>query len=105
MTADLVGFLRARLAREVLIKEQMFQAVGTADTAARLGIDLLDHRRNLTRSLHQAQSWLTLLDSSIVPYLSTAGPTGRIADQQLRILGAGYRNDPEYRPEWAPEET
>lgn len=54
------------------------------------------------RVIHAAKARLAFLDETVVPYLGTAGPTGRIADMQLRLLVDEHRGAVGYQDEWRP---
>jgi hypothetical protein len=102
---DLLAFTIANLQRELddmlSFKDFMVQNDGIPD----LGITGEAYARADQPRIRRAELRLTFLNDTVRPYLGTAGPTGRIAEQQLRLLGAEFADRPGYRPEWSPEES
>ena len=89
------GVERARLSGNALITHG----------AAQLGISLEVAERGARLDLHAAETRLTFFEDTVRPYLGTAGPTGRIAEQQLRILAWAYVGHRRYKKEWLPEDA
>ncbi|MFF9097580.1 DUF6221 family protein [Streptomyces sp. NPDC014802] len=101
MNDDQVAFVRERLAEGI-------------ENARRIGNMLITHggpavgvppevaERRARAGVEAAEVKQTLFEKTIRPYLGTAGPTGRIADEQLRLFAAMYADHPDYREEWRP---
>lgn len=103
MTDDLVTFLRRTLSENAQRQRSIRDTLLAGGVLQRLGADSTAVGRYEAKQVLEADALLTLLDKTIVPYLGTAGPMGRIAEQQLRIIGSPYRHDAGYHPEWAPD--
>lgn len=102
MTDDLAHFVRDRL-EEGVDSARRTGNVLILHGAEQLGVSPEAARRHAWASLHAAESRVRFFEETVVPYLGTAGPTGRIAEQQLRLLAAEFAVHAEYRPEWAPD--
>lgn len=70
--------------------------------APTLGIPLEVAEKRAREQLHAAETRLQFFEETVVPYLGTAGPTGRIAEQQLQLLAWEHLGDPDYRDDWKP---
>lgn len=101
MTADLVQFLRDRLAEEIRNERHaghMLVTAGVEHTG--LPRDVAEERARLL--VHAVEVRQALFEETVRPYLGTAGPTGRIAEQQLRLMASGYEGHSDYREEFRP---
>jgi hypothetical protein len=98
---DLAQFLRARLNDDVDQARWMGNMIITRG-APSLGMAPEVAERNAQRGVRVAEARQTLFEETILPYLGTAGPTGRIAEQQLRIFASMYTDHPDYLQEWRP---
>ncbi|WEH38614.1 DUF6221 family protein [Streptomyces sp. NBC_01218] len=94
MTDALVAFLRARLTDE-LEKARYASNVVVRDPA-RFGVKAEDAAAHARFSVATAEVRLALLDDTVVPYLGTAGPGGRNAEYQLRLLAVPYMEHSDY---------
>lgn len=98
---ELVQWLRGCLAEEI----QTVRAIGNAlvtSAAARLNIPAEAAEQQARARIGAAEAKRTLFEETIRPYLGTAGPTGRIAEQQARLFAAMYAESSGYREEWRP---
>jgi hypothetical protein len=102
MSGDLVQFVRDRL-DEGVDSARRTGNVLILHGAERLGVNPEAARRHAWASLHAAESRVRFFEETVVPYLGTAGPTGRIAEQQLRLLAAESAVHADYQPDWAPD--
>lgn len=101
VTDELVAFVRARLDDDVDQARWIGNALVTRG-APSLGVAPEAAERQARVRLHAAEAKQTLFEETIVPYLGTAGPTGRIAEQQLRIIASMYFDHVDYREAWRP---
>ena len=58
-----------------------------------LGVPLEKAERHARAGLHAAETRLQFFEETVVPYLGTAGPTGRIAERQLHLLISEHNGD------------
>ncbi len=93
---DMVAFLRQEYADRV----ERVRTIGNmliTRGASEMRIPAGNAEKQARDDLHAAETGARFLDETVVPYLGTAGPTGRIAcDQQLRLLAwehSGARGD------------
>ncbi|MFE6362955.1 DUF6221 family protein [Streptomyces sp. NPDC057806] len=98
---DLVTFVATRLADEVDSALRMGNMLVTQHEALGMSLEVAEKQARL--QLHTAEMRQALFVDTVRPYLGTAGPTGRIAEQQLRMLAAMNSGHPDYRPEWRPQ--
>jgi hypothetical protein len=98
---ELVRFVRERLAEgikhahwsgEILITHAVREMGGSLESAGRYA----------QLQVVAAEAKQTLFEETVRPYLGTAGPTGRIAEHQLRLLALMYASYHGYREEWRP---
>jgi hypothetical protein len=104
MTADttaMVEFLRARYA-EGIDNARTIGNMLVTQGAPRLGVSPERAERRAREGLHAAELRARFLEETVIPYLGTAGPTGRIAEQQLRMLAWEHLGHPGYEEQWAP---
>lgn len=101
MTANLVTFLRARQAEDIE-RARMLGNTLIVHGAEHLGVALPAAERQARATQHRAEVQSLLLEETVAPYLGTAGPTGRIAEQQLRLLAWAHSDHRDYLAEWAP---
>jgi hypothetical protein len=99
--ADMVAFLRDRYAEKLDNAQTMARAF-TAGMGGDLGLKPADAAHQARSSVHAAESRTRFLDETVIPYLGTAGPTGRIADQQLRLLAWEHQGARGYAEAWRP---
>ncbi|MFJ2719395.1 hypothetical protein [Streptomyces sp. NPDC087437] len=97
MTDDLVQFVEARLTEAVDRARWTGNALITQ--APTLGVPIEAAERQARLQLHAAEMMLALFQDTIRPYLGTAGPMGRIAEQQLRLVAAMHAGHDDYREE------
>ena len=99
--AAMVEFLHAEYASSLRTSQSIQNRVAAeglpslniapgAETASRFG------------GVHAAETRIRFLDETVIPYLGTAGPTGRIADIQLRLLVDEHRGKHGYDEAWRP---
>lgn len=69
--------------------------------ASELGVPADRAGKQARDSLNAAETRARFLNETVVPYLGTAGPTGRIADQQLRLLASEHRGNRGYNEAWS----
>ncbi|MEU0783518.1 hypothetical protein ABZ341_18330 [Streptomyces sp. NPDC006173] len=99
--AAIVDFLRARYAQKLDIAQSMAKAF-TLGAGAELGMKPATAAHEARSTIHAAEARTHFLDETVIPYLGTAGPTGRIADQQLRMLAWEHQGAHGYDEGWAP---
>lgn len=94
MTADLVSFVRARFNEE--LEKARFASNVVVKQPGRFGVEPEEAAKHARFSVAAAEARLALLDDTVVPYLGTAGPGGRNAEFQLRLLAAPYVEHRDY---------
>lgn len=99
---ELVRFLRERLAEDIERARTIGNMLVTSSGAGS-NIPAEAAERQARSQVYVAAVRQTLFEETIRPYLGTAGPTGRIAEQQIRLFAAMYAEHRDYRAEWAPE--
>lgn len=97
----MVAFLRDRYTDELDTARSMAQAF-TLGMGRDLGLQPADAAHQARSGIHSAETRARFLDETIVPYLGTAGPTGRIADHQLRLLAWEHQGSRGYQEGWTP---
>ncbi|MFJ4365086.1 hypothetical protein ACIP4S_13135 [Streptomyces chartreusis] len=95
MTDELIAFVRASLADDV----RMAREIGNVMVTQASDEDRNRAEVHARRSLEAAEAAVTLFEETIRPYLGTAGPTGRIAEQQLRIMACMFADHAGFKPE------
>jgi hypothetical protein len=97
----MVDFLHERYAEKLDLAQSMARAfaLGLGRDHGLKPEDAADQARI---GIHAAESRTRFLDETVIPYLGTAGPTGRIADIQLRLLADEHRGKPGYDDGWRP---
>jgi len=98
---DMVQFVRDRLDDDAEIARTTGNMMITAGVD-KLGLTLEFAERQARFRDQAAEAKRALFEETIRPYLGTAGPTGRIAEQQIRLFAAMHAGHPEYRDEWRP---
>ncbi|MCZ4510434.1 hypothetical protein O3Q52_20020 [Streptomyces sp. ActVer] len=98
---DMVAFLRQLYADKLDTARSMAQAF-TLGVGRDLGLQPADAAEAARTGIHAAEARTSFLDETVVPYLGTAGPTGRIADQQLRLLAWEHQGVRGYDEAWRP---
>lgn len=99
---ELVQFVADRLAEEIEWERRAGVLLITHGVPT-LGGDPVRAGEHVRFKVQAAETKLALFDETIRPYLGTAGPTGRIAEQQLRLLAFVHGGDHEdYRNSWRP---
>lgn len=91
---DLLTFLRARFTEE--LEQARFASNVMTTQSERFGVKPEEAAQHARRSIATAEAHLTLLDDTVGPYLGTAGPGGRNAEYQLRLLAAPYVEHRDY---------
>ncbi|GAA4824160.1 hypothetical protein [Streptomyces ziwulingensis] len=99
--AAMVDFLRQQYA-DGIDRARSIGNMLITEGASRLGIPAGNAEEQARDDLRAAETRARFFDETVVPYLGTAGPTGRIADIQLRLLADEHRGAPDYREEWRP---
>ncbi|MFI8007054.1 DUF6221 family protein [Streptomyces sp. NPDC086010] len=94
MTDSLVAFLRARFAQD-LENARLTGSMMSAQSE-RFGVGPEDAAKHARFSTANAEARVALLEDTVVPYLGTAGPGGRNAEYQLRLLAAPYVEHRDY---------
>ena len=97
--AAMVDFLRDRYAQSLDIAQSMARAF-TEGMGSDLGLKPATAAHQARSSIHAAEARTRFLDETVLPYLGTAGPTGRIADIQLRMLADEHRGATGYHEDW-----
>jgi hypothetical protein len=97
----MVDFLRDRYAEKLDLAQSMARAfaLGLGQDQGLKPADAADQARI---GIHAAESRTRFLDETVIPYLGTAGPTGRIADMQLRLLADEHQGARGYDEAWRP---
>lgn len=98
---DLVQFLRDRLADGIETARVTANGMVTV-LGPQMGIEPAAAERQARSTVRAAELKRALFEETIRPYLGTAGPTGRIAERQLRLFAAMYADHRDYREEWRP---
>ncbi|MCQ4213389.1 hypothetical protein [Streptomyces longispororuber] len=101
LQAEIVNFLRGNYAEEL----RRAQEIGSALTT--MAGQMLDIPKDAATaqarsSVHAADNRARFLEETVVAYLGTAGPTGQIADQQLRLLACEFMHSRDFQPAWMP---
>ena len=94
MTAGLVAFVRARFNEE--LEKARFAGNVVGSRPERFGVGPEEAAEHARFSDAAAEARIVLLDDTVVPYLGTAGPGGRNAEFQLRLLAAPYVEHRDY---------
>lgn len=97
----MVDFLRAQYADKLDIAQSMANAFRLG-MGSDLGLQPAEAAQQARSGIHAAEVRLQFLDETVAPYLGTAGPTGRIADQQLRLLAWEHHEVRGYDEAWRP---
>jgi len=98
---EIIAFLRDRYAENLTTAHAMANAF-VAGLGSSHGLSSADSARQARRVVHAAEARIRFLDEAVIPYLDTAGPTGLIADQQLRLLADEHRWAADYDEGWRP---
>ncbi|MFF4791858.1 hypothetical protein ACFY2M_19315 [Streptomyces sp. NPDC001276] len=99
--STMVEFLRDRLANGIEQERRSGNMLITHGAPA-LGIPLEKAEKRAREQLHAAETRLQFFEETVVPYLGTAGPTGRIAERQLHLLVSEHHGDPHHEDDWRP---
>ncbi|MDX3549477.1 hypothetical protein PV724_44185 [Streptomyces europaeiscabiei] len=100
----MVGFLRTEYAEAISRAREIGNVlvnVLVTRAAGELGLSADRAERQAQLGLHSAEMRAQFFEETVVPYLGTAGPTGRIAEQQLRLLAREYLGRPGFDERWA----
>jgi hypothetical protein len=97
----IVDFLRARYASSLHASRSIQNLVATEGLPS-LNVAPGPETASQFGGVHAAETRIRFLDETVAPYLGTAGPTGRIADIQLRLLAWEHRDAHGYDEGWAP---
>ncbi|MFM9589874.1 hypothetical protein ACKI1J_14875 [Streptomyces scabiei] len=100
-TAAMVEFLRARYA-EGIAHAREFGNLFVTNAEESFGVSREQAERQTRASLHAAELRSRLLEETVAPYLGTGGPTGRIVEQQLRLLAWEHVGHADFDERWAP---
>lgn len=100
--ADMVDFLRQQYADGIDTARTIGEALTTQGALAHLGVSPAKAEDRAREGSHAAEARARFLEETVVPYLGTAGPTGRIADQQLRLLACEHCGRRDYEEGWRP---
>jgi hypothetical protein len=96
----MVEFLRARYA-EGIAQAREFGNLFVTNAEERFKVPRAKAEKQTRASLHAAEIRSRLFEDTVVPFLGTAGPTGRIAEQQLRLLAAEHAGHIDFDARWA----
>lgn len=96
---DLVQWVSERLA-EGIEKARWSGNMLITHGVPRLGVSLERAERDARLGVMEAEAQVALFEETVRPYLGTAGPTGRIAEQQLRLLALMHAREEGFREEW-----
>ncbi|MCX4993436.1 hypothetical protein [Streptomyces sp. NBC_00568] len=99
--AAMAAFLRERYAEKLANAHTMARAF-TQGMGSDLGLQPADAAHQARSRIHAAEARTRFLDETVIPYLDTAGPTGRIADIQLRLLADEHKGARGYDEAWRP---
>lgn len=97
--ADMVDFLRQRYADSIDLARTMENLAATGQIS---GVSVATSQAADFGRVQAAETRARFLEETVVPYLGTAGPTGRIADQQLRLLACEHCGHRDYEEGWRP---
>lgn len=97
----MVAFLRDQYESSLHTARSIQNLVATQGLP-NLGVEPSSERASRFGGVHAAETRIRFLDETVVPYLGTAGPTGRIADQQLRLLAWEHQGSRGYNEAWLP---
>jgi hypothetical protein len=100
--AAMVDFLRQQYADGIERARSIGNALITQGALTHLGVSPDKAEARAREGLNAAETRARFLDETVVPYLGTAGPTGRIADTQLRVLAYEHHGAPGYDETWRP---
>jgi hypothetical protein len=98
--AAMVEFLRDRYAEKVATAREVGNMLITQSGSLTVSREAAE--KQARRGAHAAEVRYQFLEETVVAYLGTAGPTGRIAEQQLRLLAWEHEGHRDYQPSWAP---
>lgn len=99
--AAMVAFLRQQYADDVTMSRTLGNAIVTG-AGDGLGLPPGAAEKQARIGVHAAETRARFFEDTVVPYLGTAGPTGRIADQQLRLLAWEHAGVRGYDDTWRP---
>ncbi|MFG3585095.1 hypothetical protein [Streptomyces sp. NPDC047990] len=99
--AAIVDFLRDRHVEKLTTTRELGNMLITGG-AAKLGFSREVAEGQAAWDLEAAETRVRFFEETVVPYLGTAGPTGRIADQQLRLLAWEHGRHRDYDEAWRP---
>jgi hypothetical protein len=100
-TAAMVDFLRSRYADGLANAREIGNMLVT-NAEDRFGLPRDRAEQQARSSLHAAEVRSRFLEETVVPYLGTAGPTGRIAAQQLQLLALEHFGHTDFDRRWTP---
>jgi hypothetical protein len=103
MNDDLLSFVTNQLEQELWDTRSLGQRIVRNGGIPGLNLSGEDFAKVHQPDVRRAELRLEFLNTTVRPYLGTAGPTGLIAEQQLRLIGAEFANKRGYQPEWAPD--
>lgn len=98
---ELVRFVADRLAKEVAEAHWRGTALVT-HMGSTLEIPIAAAERQARLIVQAANAQQALFEQTVRPFLGTAGTTGRVAEEQLRLLALMHAGHEDYRPEWSP---
>lgn len=99
--AAMVAFLRDQYASSLQTARDI-KALVSRQGLPSLGVEAGSKQASQYGGVHAAETRIRFLNETVVPYLGTAGPTGRIADQQLRLLALERAENYGYDDAWRP---
>lgn len=97
--AATVAFLRDRYTHSIDLARRMENLAATGQIS---GLSVMPSQAAGFGRVHAAETRTRFLEETVIPYLGTAGPTGRIADQQLRLLAWEHHETRGYDEAWRP---
>jgi hypothetical protein len=95
----MVDFLRDHYADSIDLARRMENLAATGQIP---GLNVKPSQAAGFGRVYAAESRTRFLDETVVPYLGAAGPTGRIADMQLRLLADEHQGARGYDEAWRP---
>lgn len=100
--AAMVEFLRSRHADKVRNARDIARVLEVQGADGALGLTPETAAAEARSTIHAAEARARFFEETVVPFLGTAGPVGRIAEQQLRLLAWEHEGHRDYQPGWAP---
>ena len=100
--AAMVEFVRAQYADAVATAESVAKVLAAQASEGNLGLSPSAAAEQAASRVHAAWARIRFFEETVVAHLGTAGPMGRIAEQQLRLLAWEHEGHRDYQRDWAP---